>query len=286
MTAMRRLCISADSHVVEPAEVYAGLDKRFGDRAPRMIEHPERGLITDHGDGTLGYPVGTFILAGQDFGDPEVRAKVREGFKYARPGTLDTAERMKDQDLEGLDAEVLYPSVLFSIYQLQDAEIMQATMANYNDWVSSYAASAPGRLFALALVQLYDLDLAIAEMQRMANQGAVGLSVPCMAPADKPFSDRYYDPFWAAAQELKLPLTMTRLQVNQGRRKPIKTMAAPVRERHPAVAEPAFSRAGPASPGLDRGLVSVKMPARPVVSTFSGPSEMTGGKSTRPMRIC
>ena len=41
MTQNRRLCISADSHVVEPAEVYAGLDKRFGDRAPHMVEHPE-----------------------------------------------------------------------------------------------------------------------------------------------------------------------------------------------------------------------------------------------------
>jgi predicted TIM-barrel fold metal-dependent hydrolase len=74
--------------------------------------------------------------------------------------------------------------------------------------VFNYASQAPGRLFALALVQLYDLDLAIAEMRRMASKGAVGLSVPCMAPADKPFSDPYYDEFWAAAEEMRLPLTM------------------------------------------------------------------------------
>jgi predicted TIM-barrel fold metal-dependent hydrolase len=208
MVADRQLCISADSHVVEPPEVYAGLDKRFGDRAPRMVEHPERGLITDHGDGTFGYPVGTFAVAGQDWGDPEVREKARQGFKHARAGVLDVSRRVEDQALDGIDAEVLYPSVLFSIYQLHDAEIMQATMTNYNDWVFNYASQAPGRLFSLALVQLYDLDMAIAEMERMAAKGAVGLSVPCMAPADKPFSDPYYDRFWAAAQDMNLPLTM------------------------------------------------------------------------------
>jgi predicted TIM-barrel fold metal-dependent hydrolase len=208
MAAARALCISADSHVVEPPEVYAGLDKRFGERAPRMVEHPERGLITDHGDGTFGYPVGTFTVAGQDWGDPAVREKARQGFKQARPGVLDTVERVKDQALDGIDAEVLYPSVLFSIYQLKDVEIMQATMTNYNDWVRNYASGAPGRLFSLALVQLYDLDRAIAEMQRAANLGAVGLSIPCMAPAERPFSDPYYDRFWAAAQEMRMPLTM------------------------------------------------------------------------------
>lgn len=208
MTQARPLCISADSHVVEPPEVYAGLDKRFGDKAPRMIEHPEKGLVTDHGDGTLGYPVGTFTVAGEDWGDPAVREKARHGFEFARPGVLNVAERMKDEALDGVDAEVLYPSVLFSIYQVQDPEVVQATMNNYNDWVLNYASQAPGRLFALGLVQLYDLDLAILEMDRIVKKGTVGLSIPCMAPADRPFSDPYYDKFWAAAQDLELPLTM------------------------------------------------------------------------------
>jgi predicted TIM-barrel fold metal-dependent hydrolase len=208
VTTNGRICISADSHVVEPPEVYDGLDKRFGDRAPRMIEHPEKGLITDHGDGTLGYSVGTFTVAGEDWGDPAVREKARQGFKAARPGILNVPERMKDQAIDGIDAEVLYPSVLFSVYQLKDAGIMQATMANYNDWICNYASQADGRLFWLALVQVFDLDAAMAEMERAAKMGAVGLSIPCMAPADRPFSDPYYDRFWAVAQEMKLPMTM------------------------------------------------------------------------------
>ena len=37
---MATVAYSADSHVVEPPEVFSGLQERFGDRAPR-IEHEE-----------------------------------------------------------------------------------------------------------------------------------------------------------------------------------------------------------------------------------------------------
>jgi predicted TIM-barrel fold metal-dependent hydrolase len=36
----------------------------------------------------------------------------------------------------------------------------------------------------------------------------VGLCIPATAPPDLPYSDPYYDRFWAAAQEADMPLTM------------------------------------------------------------------------------
>lgn len=207
MTA-QTLCISADSHVVEPPEVYAGLDKRFGDRAPRMVEHPEKGLVTDHGDGTFGFTVGVFHVLGEDWGDPAVREKAKLGFKLARPGVLNPVERLKDQAIDGVDAEILYPSVMFSIYQLKDVAIKAATMANYNDWIHNYASQTPGRLFPLGLTQLEDIDVAIAEMERVKKLGFVGMCIPATPPPDKPYSDAFYDRFWAAAQEYNLPLAM------------------------------------------------------------------------------
>ena len=193
---------------MEPPEVYDGLEKRFGDRAPKMVVHPEKGLCTDHGDGTFGYTVGTFHVMGEDWGDPAVRERAKQGFATARPGVLDPVARMGDEEIDGVNGEVLYPSVLFSIYQLQDIEIKAATMANYNDWLLNYASQAPGRLFPLGLTQLEDLDLAIAEMERVKKLGMVGMNIPCTPPPDKPYSDPYYDRFWAAAQELEMPMAM------------------------------------------------------------------------------
>ena len=48
----KQLCISADSHVVESAEFFKPLEKRFGDRAPRVVvADPARGPQLDLGNG-------------------------------------------------------------------------------------------------------------------------------------------------------------------------------------------------------------------------------------------
>ena len=127
------ICISADSHVVEPPEVFHGLEKRFGDAAPKVIKHPERGDVLDLGNGQLGIPIGMFLSAGNDLGLPETQAMMRRGYEIARPGVSDPAERIKDQGIDGVDAEVIYPSVIFNVYALENKEIIQATFQNYND---------------------------------------------------------------------------------------------------------------------------------------------------------
>jgi predicted TIM-barrel fold metal-dependent hydrolase len=78
----------------------------------------------------------------------------------------------------------------------------------YNDWTANYCSEAPDRLFPLACLQLYDLDAAIAEMERAKNLGHVGVCIPATAPPDRLYSDPWYDKFWQAAQEMKMPLTM------------------------------------------------------------------------------
>src|SRR5262249_57596518 len=117
-------------------------------------------------------------------------------------------ERLQDQELDGVDAEVLYPSVLFNVYQIKNLEILKATFAAYNDWTAEYCQEAPDRLFPLACLQLYDLDEAIAEMERAKKLGHVGVCIPATAPAERLYLDHWYDRFWDAAQALQMPLTM------------------------------------------------------------------------------
>jgi hypothetical protein len=35
--------LSADSHIVEPAELFASLERQFGERAPRIVHDPDWG---------------------------------------------------------------------------------------------------------------------------------------------------------------------------------------------------------------------------------------------------
>jgi predicted TIM-barrel fold metal-dependent hydrolase len=204
----QRLCISADSHVVEPPELFTPLQTRLGSRAPKIVRTEAFGDQLDLGDGTLGIPVGGFLIAGMDLASDESRAAARRGYEIARPGVYDIGERLKDQDRDGLAAEVLYPSIIFNVYQVEDTEVVHATFQAYNDWLYDYVKPAPGRLFGLGAIQLRDLDWAIEEMHRVKEMGFVGLCVPCTAPPDKPFSDPFYEPFWTAAEEAGMPLAM------------------------------------------------------------------------------
>jgi predicted TIM-barrel fold metal-dependent hydrolase len=187
--------------------MFAPLASKLGSRAPRVVR-TEMGDQLDRGNGTLGLPIGGFLIVGMDLATDETRRQTRRGYEIARPGVYDIGERMKDQDRDGVNAEVLYPSVLFDVYQVEDVDVVSATFAAYNDWLSSYMQPAPGRLFGLGAIQLRDLDQAIDEMHRVKQMGFVGLAIPCTAPPDRPFSDPYYDRFWAAAEAEQMPLAM------------------------------------------------------------------------------
>jgi hypothetical protein len=143
----RRLCISADSHVVEPPEVFAPLERRFGDRAPRIVFNDQNGHQLDLRNGTLGLPIGAFLVGGMDVGSPATRQLQKQGYAIARRGVYDVKERLRDQDRDGVSAEVLYPSVLFNVYQLEDNEIVKAAFEEYNNWLADYVAQGEGRLF-------------------------------------------------------------------------------------------------------------------------------------------
>jgi len=205
---MSRLCISADSHVVEPPELFAPLERRLGSRAPRMVHNEAVGDQLDLGNGKLGMPIGGFLIAGMDVGSPETKAQARRGYAIARPGVYDIQARMADQDRDGVSAEVLYPSILFNVYQVEEDQVVQATFEAYNDWLYNYVQRAPTRLFGLGAIQLRDLDSAIREMHRVKDMGFVGLCIPCTAPPELPFSDPFYEPFWAAAEAAAMPLAM------------------------------------------------------------------------------
>src|SRR5581483_4910745 len=199
------LCISGDSHIVETPEIFDGLDKRFGDAAPSIVFVEGRGDMLKIGDRT-SFPVGRFGVAGHYANDPATQEMIKMGYSGLRRGILDPMERLKDQEIEGLDAEVLLPSVLFGVYNIQDPEIVAATFYNYNDWVYNYAAQAPRRLFPTACIPLHDVNKGIEELRRAKNLGHVAANIPCVPPKERPYSDRYYDPFWAEAQSLQMPL--------------------------------------------------------------------------------
>ncbi|NOT53088.1 MAG: amidohydrolase family protein, partial [Deltaproteobacteria bacterium] len=208
--------ISADSHFVEPPTMWAErVDKQFRDRAP----HTVRNVQGREGEffvceNISPVPVTGFFAAGVPSAD--LPTYIKKGFEAAPASVWDPAARIKDQDLDGVQAEVIYTSMGMPLYGLDDTALRVACFRAYNDWAVEYCSYNPKRLLPLGLVTLEDIPTGVQELQRIANKGMRGAMIWAEPPGDRPYSHPDYDPFWAAAQDLNMPLSLHILTGRKG----------------------------------------------------------------------
>lgn len=208
--------LSADSHVIEPANVWTDrIEKRFHDRAPHVVKQAGN-LMGDFfvAEGLRPFPVAGFAVAGVD--PKEFGTRMAAGYPGVRPSGWDPVERIKDQQRDGVSAEVLYPSLAMRLFQLEDGELRAASFRAYNDWLAHYCAHSPRRLAGVALVSLDDPAQGAAELKRAASKGLKGGMIWGAPPADRPYGDAAYDLFWATAQDLGTPLSLHILTERKG----------------------------------------------------------------------
>jgi len=201
--------ISSDSHVSEPPDLWAErLDIKYRERAPRVVLNPEgqEGAYFIY----EGYPPHNLAIGlGAGRTPEELAAFLKTGtYADARPGGWDPAQRLPDMELDGVEAEVLYTTLGFRLFWLKDAGLQRACFRVYNDWLAAYCSYAPRRLKGLALISLYDPKEGAQELERCARLGLKGAMIWCSPPADQPYSSEIYEPFWAAAQDLDMPVSL------------------------------------------------------------------------------
>jgi len=167
------LLISADSHVVEDPELWKSrLPAAFRESAPT-------------------YPA---LSVGGPF--------------QAHAGGHDPRERIKEMATDGVSGEVLYPSLAMDQYSLEDPHLQEACFRVYNDWIIEYCAVAPDRLFGIGMISMYDAGRAVEELQRCKRAGLRGAMIWQAPPDELAFSTDHYERFWAAAQDLQMPVNL------------------------------------------------------------------------------
>src|SRR4051812_28066655 len=91
--------------------------------------------------------------------------------KDERPqGGLDPKVRLQHMDQDGVSADILYPTAALRAF-VAPKEVQEAAFRLYNDHLAEYCATAPKRLFGVPCLAAYDIDWAVAEMQRCARLG-------------------------------------------------------------------------------------------------------------------
>ena len=171
INSVNEIIISADSHVQEKTDLWVkGVTSSYRDQVPQF---PER----------------------------------REGMEH-HPGGHDPHERIKEMEVDGLSAEVLYPTRCLKLYGVDDPGLQEECFKVYNDWLIDYCQVAPKRLVGVPAISAYNIDHAVQELERCVRLGLKGALIWQVPPFELRLSSSHYDRFWAAAQDLGAPVSL------------------------------------------------------------------------------
>lgn len=151
---------------------------------------------------------------------------VRESWMWpalGRVGQRDPAERLKDMDADGIDVEVLYtqgdaysmpagdPPAIdgAALLGIPDVGLRVAMTTAYNSAMQEWIEADPTRLIPVGLIPIVPVDEAVKEMRRLKGLGFRTIRIPGEPPKDQPpYWHEQWDPIWATAQELGLPIAL------------------------------------------------------------------------------
>ena len=208
--------ISGDSHIDLtwlPGDLFAeNAPAEWKERVPRVVDvDGERrwraGEIDLGGVGAVGSAGRSVaMLRGTD---KQVDRMISTGLYddgakgFYRPTTPEL--RIKDQELDGVDAEVIYP-ILGISRKLGDPELAMVVFHIYNDWVADFCKGNPDRFAALACIPNHDPEMAASELRRASALGLRGADF-AVATAVKPLYHPSWDVLWSAAAECDMPIS-------------------------------------------------------------------------------
>ena len=200
--------VSSDNHVTEPADLWQTRSPaKFRDRVPHIVR-------TD--DGTDWWVCDDYKVVSVFFGTQTgVRFEEPEKlsisgsetiYENLRPGGYIPEEHIKDMDIDGIDVSIVYPTVGLLLFSVPDSELLTSVFASYNDWVAEFCNAIPRRLKGIAMLNVDDVSESVKELERCAKLGFCGAMITVYPPEERSYDLPEYEPLWAAAEDLQMPL--------------------------------------------------------------------------------
>jgi predicted TIM-barrel fold metal-dependent hydrolase len=195
--------ISADDHFIEPPDIWPKyIDPKFRERAPRVVSRGE--FDAYEMESVALPPLGMPASAGR----PTEHIRREGRFEDVPKAAYDPEERLKAMDVDGVSAVVIYPTIAMRLHSARDLELKLACFRAYNRWAADFCAYRPGRMKAVGVVALNDIDQGVAELRQVAQLGLAAGFISVNPGGDEDYGAPRNDPFWAAAQELDIPISL------------------------------------------------------------------------------
>ena len=201
--------ISGDSHMeVDTANWTPRVPAKHRDRAPKLVrlDDDTDAWFIDGKQTRKANPADLYGGRGREHYLPS-------GVKYeGTPGTGSPQQRMQEQDIDGVEAEVLFPAQATGpkMWRMVDDDEAYLTIVRaYNDWlILDYCAENPDRLIGVTIMPIIeDLDAHIEELKHCKEMGAKAIMLQDF-PSGKQYPTIDDDRFWQTALDLDMPVTV------------------------------------------------------------------------------
>ena len=200
--------VSADSHIVEPPNLWVDrIDKQFRERAPRIVHDDQGDYFICEGSKRSGGGIGLLATRAK-YDDPEHDFGFEGKWSDVVEGAYEPGARLKELDVEGIEAELIYTSFGLSMYQIADQPFQFACMRAFNDWLTDFCSADPKRLYGIAMIPTDDVAAGVAEIERTAKMGMRGAMISITQDDERGYAEATYDPIWAAAQDAAMPISL------------------------------------------------------------------------------
>lgn len=217
MTGLGYQVVDSDNHYYEPADCFTRyIDPGYRDRAIRAVPSD---------DGTPRIFVGEreFTFIGSTFpGEAELAPRpgaLREMMRAMSkgdviaesavtspmlPAFLERDDRLDLMDRQDIEAALLLPTLGVTVehFMKDDVGLTYANLHAFNRWLDEdWGFNHQGRIFAVPLMSLLDVDRAVAELEWVLDRGARVVHLRPGPVAGRCPADPCFDPFWARVEE-------------------------------------------------------------------------------------
>ena len=214
---VRPFVFSCDAHIAEPADLFA--DKMPAEMQDHVI-HAEIGdgiRVTKIGSQVIFKMQTNFATHRTGVDDDAFAAQAADrsctdggenfvsdcAVDTTRRGARDLQLRLADMDRDGVDAELVFPSLGLMLPRISDPEAQRVACEIYNDWAWDYCGPVRDRLIPAAMIPSVNLDDALAECKRTA---ALGYAAFCLWEGLNNYNLPVWDPIFAFSAELGIPI--------------------------------------------------------------------------------
>ena len=168
---------SADGHIVEPSNL-------FTEGLPASLRG--HGLRAEQRDGFMFMMAGEKITSKMAINRP--KPKIGPGGETFgrgdRRGGREIPGRLLDMADEGIDAEIIFPSLGLTAFLIENPEAELATAQAYNNWLGSLLSPYPDKFVRCGILPVRNFANTVAEIKRLSNLGFTAAMLPSLIEPD------------------------------------------------------------------------------------------------------